>query len=81
VVSRSGGGGEQSWVPPTPKGVMGSPSASRHERRRVDDDSEITVHVRVSYKTVLLVVVVFDLVHLSLREMVSSSFLERLFGI
>jgi hypothetical protein len=41
------------------------------------DGAEFTVHLKVGYKTVLLVVVIFDLVHLSIREIYSSGFAEQ----
>jgi len=43
-----------------------------------DDGAEISVRLKVGYKTVLLVVVVFDLVHLSIRELINTSWFEHL---
>lgn len=81
VASRSGGNGE--WVAdePDPEGSDESVSVNRSEPSRVDDGAEITVHLKVSYKTILLVIVVLDLVHLSIREIYSSSWFEQLLGL
>jgi hypothetical protein len=46
-----------------------------------ESGAEVTVHLKVSYKTVLLVVVVFDIAHTSLREIFSSNLIENLFSL
>lgn len=81
MVSRSGGNGE--WVPEEsdPEGSDKSVTVRRSEHPRGDNGAEITVHLRVGYKVVLLTVVVFDLVHLSLRELVNASWFEQLLGL
>jgi hypothetical protein len=79
VESRSGGDDRQSSDKPSPKGPDASISVSHPERPREGDGAEVTVHLKVGYKTVLLVVVVFDLVHLSLRELVNATWFEQLF--
>ena len=81
VENRSGGNGE--WRPdePDPKGSDKSVTIRRFERPPPDDGAEVTVHLKVGYKTVLLVVVVFDLVHLSVRELINTTWFENLFGL
>lgn len=78
--NRSGGNGE--WTPDKsdPEGSDKSVSISRSELPRADDGADITVRLKIGYKTVLLVVVVFDLIHLSMRELVDSSWIQNLFG-
>lgn len=78
--SRSGGNGE--WIPDEsgPEGSDKSVSISRSERSGTGDGAEVTVHLKVGYKTVLLVVVIFDLVHLSVRELLNTNFVEQLLG-
>jgi len=46
-----------------------------------DEENEFTVHLRVGYKTVLLVMVVFDFLHLSIREIVDTNVIEHLLGV
>ena len=79
--SRSGGNGE--WLPdePDPKGSDKSVSIRRSEPSRPDDGAEVTVHLKIGYKTVLIVVVVFDLIHLSMRELVEATWFEQLLGL
>jgi len=43
-----------------------------------DGGAEVSVRLKVGYKTVLLVVVIFDFVHLSFREIVNTSWFEHL---
>jgi hypothetical protein len=81
VVSRSGGNGEWHADEPDPEGSDKSVSIRRSERPGSSDGAEVTVHLKVGYKTVLLVVVVLDLVHLSIREIYSSSWFEQLLGL
>jgi len=78
--NRSGGNDE--WISDEsgPKGSDKSISVRHSERPHPDDGAEVTVHLRVGYKTVLLVVVVFDLVHLSVRELFDASWFEQLLG-
>jgi len=80
VESRSGKVGEDSAAP-TLKGARAALSYRRPGQPSDSDGAEVTVHLKVGYKTVLLVVVVFDLVHLSVRELFNSSFIEQLLGI
>jgi len=61
------------------KGIQGISRLLGHPDE--DDGAEINVHVRVGYKTVLLVVVVFDFVHLSIREIYSAGWFEQLLGL
>jgi hypothetical protein len=80
VESRSGGSDEQpSSDKSDPKGPDASVDFRRSERPREGDGAEVTVHLKVGYKTVLLVVVIFDLVHLSLREVVDATWFQNLF--
>jgi len=80
VVSRSGEN-DGSEGGPNPEG-KGTRLHFRHpERPGEDDGAEVTVHLKVSYKTLLLVVVVFDLVHLSLREFFDASWFQQLLGL
>jgi hypothetical protein len=81
VENRSGGNGE--WLPdePDPKGSDKSVSIRRFERSQQENGAEVTVHLKVGYKVVLLVVVVFDLVHLSMRELVNATWFEQLLGL
>jgi hypothetical protein len=81
VENRSGGNGEWSPDEPDPKGSNKSVSIRRSERPAPEDGAEVTVHLKVGYKTVLLVVVIFDLVHLSVRELVNATWFEELFGL
>jgi hypothetical protein len=81
VVSRSGGNGGWSADEPSPEGEDKSVSIRRSEPPGRGDGAEINVRLRVGYKTVLLVVVVFDLVHLSFRELFNSSWVEQLLGL
>jgi len=61
---------------------MEKPVSVRHsEHPGSGDGAEVTVHLRIGYKTVLLVVVVFDFVHLSLRELLNTSLIEQLLGL
>jgi len=81
VASRSGEEDRAQVEGLSPEGDR-SPSVSRllgHSDS--DSGAEITVHLRLGYKTVLLVVVVFDLVHLSIREIYSASWFEQLLGL
>nr|QDH88894.1 MAG: hypothetical protein H2RhizoLitter494206_000003 [Leviviridae sp.] len=78
VESRSGGDGEQNSDEPGPKGPDKSLSIHRPERPEPGDGAEVSVRLKVGYKTVLLVVVVFDFVHLSFREIVNTSWFEHL---
>jgi len=78
VASRSGGNGE--WGPdePSPEGEDKSVTIRRSEHPAGENGAEIAVRLKVGYKTVLLVVVVFDFVHLSFREIVNTSWFEHL---
>jgi len=77
-VSRSGENGEWSADEPDPEGPDKSVTIRRAERPEPGDGAEIAVRLKVGYKTVLLVVVVFDFVHLSFREIVNTSWFEHL---
>lgn len=81
VESRSGESDSRKDEGSLPEGRNSSLSVSRSERPRTDDGAEINVRLRVGYKTVLLAVVIFDLVHLSLRELINASWFEQLFGL
>jgi len=80
VENRSGERGDQGYSA-VPKGLRERSSfrLSGHPER--DDGAEFTVHLKVGYKTVLLAVVIFDLVHLSIREIYSTSWVEHLLGL
>jgi len=60
-----------------PKGGDGSLTDYRR-RLTVDHTNELDVRLRVGYKTVLLIVVVFDVVHTSIREMVDAPVVQNL---
>jgi hypothetical protein len=78
VASRSGGDVPDTSQDSSPEGLE-TPRVSGHlERPRGGDGAEIAVRVAVGYKTVLLVVVIFDLVHLSLREILNTNLVEHL---
>jgi hypothetical protein len=81
VESRSGGDDEQVVEPSVLKDQMALFSVRRPERPQPDDGAEIAIRLKVGYKTVLLVVVVFDLVHLSLRELIHATWFEQLLGL
>jgi hypothetical protein len=81
VASRSGGNGEWSPDEPPPEGGDKSVTIRRSESARAGDGAEVTVHLKIGYKTVLLIVVVFDLVHLSLREFFNASWVEQILGL
>jgi len=78
VVSRSGGDDPAVREATDPKGLEASRLVGRLERPRGGDGAEIAIRLKVGYKTVLLVVVVFDLVHLSLREIINTNLVEHL---
>jgi len=80
-VSRSGGDDKHLREKPTPEGGGLSVSASRPGSHGEDDGAEVTVHLKVGYKTVLLVVVIFDFIHLSFREITNASWFEQLLGL
>jgi hypothetical protein len=81
VASRSGGDDGWDSDKPPPEGEGQSFSIHRPERPLGDEGAEVTVHLKVSYKTILLVVVVLDFLHLSIREIYSSSWFEQLLGL
>jgi hypothetical protein len=72
VANRSG---EHVSSSPEPKGSGRGIRAKR--LGSPEDGFEATVHLKVSYKTVVLVAVVFDIIHLSIRELFSSSLGEQ----
>ncbi|DAD50500.1 TPA_asm: hypothetical protein [ssRNA phage Zoerhiza.1_3] len=78
VASRSGEDGEHLSDQSNPEGPDQSVVARRLERPESGDGAEVSVRLKVGYKTVLLVVVVFDFVHLSFREIVNTSWFEHL---
>lgn len=45
-----------------------------HPRSSNNDDDGITVYLRVNYKVILLVVVIFDVLHTSINEIVNRIF-------
>ena len=49
----------------------------RSALQKDDGGAEITVHLKVSYKTILLAVVIFDVIHLSLREFIDAGWLAN----
>lgn len=80
AASRSGGNGE--WVPDESKAEAEDKSISirRSEHPGGGDGADVTIRVKVGFKTILLVVVIFDLVHLSIREILDFTFIENLLG-
>jgi hypothetical protein len=44
---------------------------------REDNGAEVTVHLKVGYKTILLAVVLFDVVHLSVRELIDADWMSN----
>lgn len=78
VVSRSGGDVVPDSAEPSSEEVGNAIRVRRPQRPGMGDGAEVTVHLKVGYKTVLLVVVVFDLIHLSFREVINSSLIEHL---
>jgi len=79
VESRSSGDVQGGVGKVDPKGPSKLLHLKRPDHTGKDDGAEVTVHLRVGYKTVLLVVVIFDLVHLSVRELLHTGWLEQLF--
>jgi len=73
VVSRKDLSGD-GVSPFEPEGSLGGSTTSRSGSLQVDKRDGLTVYLRVDYKIVLLVVVVFDLIHSSLNEIVSNVF-------
>jgi|SwirhirootsSR2_FD_contig_123_28409_length_1778_multi_3_in_1_out_0_3 hypothetical protein len=45
---------------------------------REDNGAEVTVHLKVGYKTILLAVVLFDVVHLSVRELIDADWMSNI---
>jgi hypothetical protein len=76
VASRRGAEGE----PPQADDPKGSKLKRLTLPRQTDDHNELTINLKVGYKTVLLIVVVFDLVHTSIRELVNSEMIMNLLG-
>lgn len=76
VASRSEASDGQVSDEPSPGGEGQSVSVSR-SRRESDELNEFTIHLKLSYKTVLLVVVVLDVLHISMRELVSTGTLDH----
>jgi len=81
VASRSGGNGEWHSDKPDPEGSDKSVTIHRSERPGSGDGAEIAVRLKIGYKTVLLVVVVFDFIHLSFREITNAAWFEQLLGL
>jgi hypothetical protein len=81
VASRSGEDDDRHPTEPVSKEQDTKVSVRHSERSGTDDGAEVTVHLKVGYKTVLLVVVIFDLVHLSVRELINSSWIENFLGL
>jgi len=81
VASRSGEEDSVQVGEQLPEGGRSSPGSRLLGHSDSDSGAEITVHLKLGYKTVLLVVVVFDLVHLSIREIYSASWFEQLLGL
>lgn len=48
--------------------------------RRMEESNEFILHLRVGYKTVLLIVVVFDLIHTSIQELVNRELIQNFLG-
>lgn len=48
--------------------------------RQMDELNSLEVHLKVGYKTVLLVVVLADLIHTSLQEVVDVGIIQQLLG-
>lgn len=63
---------------PAPEGV-GKVEMER-KSRLTDESNEFILHLRVGYKTVLLIVVVFDLIHTSIQELVNREFIQNFLG-
>jgi hypothetical protein len=65
--------------------VPGVPLSEKSEGHRVraalereDNGAEVTVHLKVGYKTILLAVVLFDVVHLSVRELIDADWMSNI---
>lgn len=78
MANRSDEGGERQNGKDNPEGKSKPQavirSSASHER---EDGAEFTVHVKLGYKSVLIVVVLFDLISLSMREIMERD----LFGL
>lgn len=62
---------------PTPEGGKSKVLQVRSGQPEEGEGAEFTVHVKLGYKSILLVVVFFDLIHLSVREIINRD----LFGL
>lgn len=60
-----------------PEGEEGKAIKVRSGDPGGEEGAEFTVHVKLGYKAILLVVVFFDLIHLSVREIINRD----LFGL
>jgi hypothetical protein len=73
VASRSSGPDSSDSTP-----SQGRVSRSRAALQKEDNGAEVTVHLKVGYKTILLGVVIFDVVHLSLREFIDADWMSNI---
>jgi hypothetical protein len=60
-----------------PEGVAKKRFSFRSRQDGVEFN-EISINLRISYKTILLIVVVFDVTHRFVTALADSSFIERL---
>lgn len=77
MASRSDGD-ESDGLKPTPSEEgKGLKLTARSEESDRGDGAEFTIHLKLGYKSILLVVVFFDIIHLSVREIINRD----LFGL
>jgi len=55
-----------------------SPTSRWKRPRLTDEANELHINLRVGYKTVLLVTVIFDLIHTSIQEVVNKQVIDQL---
>lgn len=77
VVNRSEESGNNSEEP-SPEGRRFQ--LSTHSRRDEPEYNEIDVRIKVSYKTLLLAFVIFDVLRRSIDVVVDSPFIQNLLG-
>lgn len=77
MASRSDGDESESLKPTPSEEGKGVKLTARSGEPDGEDGAEFTVHLKLGYKSILLVVVFFDIIHLSVREIVNRD----LFGL
>jgi len=82
VASRSGKGeGQDVTSEKAPERVVKLVSGLRSGRPDRADGIDADVRLKVGFKTILLVAIVFDLINNSTRELLGSTWIEKLLGL